>query len=1077
MVFEKRALVKDIKPLSSTSARVEDLIGSANARKWCRSVGLADIGRLERNLEQRGISVYALQALDPVDVEHCSPEWVSLLDPLLSVLDHEEPLRLEIDSTTELMGHVLEYLSSRIGVLARNRLAWGGASVISGNAIDDVVRYLAESSRDIMWQVVQLEVELLVARARRSRTSICEIGASWWRDLSRHYPVLFRYLSVTLQKWLLGTRSLFRRLQDDYEMLNDLSGPPAIRQVESISAPLSDPHDGHLAVRELRFTTGVSWFYKPRDLRSDTLHQFLLEWVKAEGGPDTSIRPTIILRGSYGWMRGVPRTSCLNAEEVERYYRRMGMHLCIAHVFNMRDLHHENVVASGEYPVVVDGETFLTPEVLASSSIDDGSGMAAGDREFWHNSVFRTSMLPRWTSDERGKTDYAAAIQVLVQGDANAANPNGSDCACRMTGGNDALPRLNGSAIGAENFVDVIVSGFRTMADFLMKKREDLLGLDTFWAGAQAASARVIFRTTSVYWKLRKSLLHPSNLSSGLDASIRVECLLRDRVPEPGTVYWSILEEEQRMLLDLDIPLFSAAALIERSRDLSCEMSPIFKEPHCTSIRRRISDLRPAEVEKQQVLIQMALLSDKHAFGLWKSRPRENQPDFNEGVASDYSAGLRAARASELFQSIEYLRTEALADCEEAVWASAIYGENATPGWIGRVFNSDVDAWRVTPLGPGLFDGVTGILVFLASASLFSKTQNSDRNRAIVGVAREMLEVYRENRAKRMRSGLGFGIGSTLWGLTAVRKLMSDANLNQAVDELLDCLEIEEIISMTTADDALMGLSGFLMALISVDVRQSIDLERTIDRCWARLIAAADACVSQQSARPFQGGHFGMAHGLAGIALALIRAAGFIGDSGRREKALQYYRYLGSQHKLWLDLPREHQAHTFRGIGPLSWCNGLIGSAASMLSAYKLWADPEILDSVLPILDQISSWPLLNNDTLCCGNCGRIALLQLAASTLRNESYSEMANTLKGTMLARTQTKTGFRLNVPVEFTNPTLYQGLCGVGQTLSANTASSLLTWDLEEFLIYSQESMTQHQLIDDCISSNRGNSLESD
>jgi lantibiotic modifying enzyme len=48
---------------------------------------------------------------------------------------------------------------------------------------------------------------------------------------------------------------------------------------------------------------------------------------------------------------------CQNQEEIKRYYQRAGQLLCLLYVLGANDCHNENLIACGEYPVLVDLET------------------------------------------------------------------------------------------------------------------------------------------------------------------------------------------------------------------------------------------------------------------------------------------------------------------------------------------------------------------------------------------------------------------------------------------------------------------------------------------------------------------------------------------------------------------------------------------------------------------------------------------------------------------------------------------------------------------------------------------------
>ena len=51
--------------------------------------------------------------------------------------------------------------------------------------------------------------------------------------------------------------------------------------------------------------------------------------------------------------------SCKTEEQLKRYYIRLGEQLFLAYLLGTKDLHYENIVASGEYPMLIDLENLV----------------------------------------------------------------------------------------------------------------------------------------------------------------------------------------------------------------------------------------------------------------------------------------------------------------------------------------------------------------------------------------------------------------------------------------------------------------------------------------------------------------------------------------------------------------------------------------------------------------------------------------------------------------------------------------------------------------------------------------------
>src|SRR5205085_2433516 len=95
----------------------------------------------------------------------------------------------------------------------------------------------------------------------------------------------------------------------------------------------------------------------------------------------------IIDRCSYGWSEFVAHRVCSSRSEVERFYHRLGGYLALFYVTKARDMHFENMIAAGEFPVPVDLETLF--DNVVSVEKDDPAINA------YQLSVMQVMLLPQ----------------------------------------------------------------------------------------------------------------------------------------------------------------------------------------------------------------------------------------------------------------------------------------------------------------------------------------------------------------------------------------------------------------------------------------------------------------------------------------------------------------------------------------------------------------------------------------------------------------------------------------------------------------------------------------------------------
>ena len=167
----------------------------------------------------------------------------------------------------------------------------------------------------------------------------------------------------------------------------------------NIESGLSDPHRGRRGVMALTFEDGVKVMYKPREVSTEAAFVRLLDWCNAHDAPLRFKSHRILARTGYGWAEHVAHEPC-PPHQVLRFYKRAGMLLCVLYVVGATDCHAENIVASDEYPVLIDMETIMQPDPPS-----------LGGDSFTFDSVLRTGLLPRLEC-HRG-TSYLADVSGL----------------------------------------------------------------------------------------------------------------------------------------------------------------------------------------------------------------------------------------------------------------------------------------------------------------------------------------------------------------------------------------------------------------------------------------------------------------------------------------------------------------------------------------------------------------------------------------------------------------------------------------------------------------------------------------
>ena len=199
------------------------------------------------------------------------------------------------------------------------------------------------------------------------------------------------------------TPSSSERLEADIPELERVFGDDGeeLGNVVELKPSLSDPHRGRRSVVALTFASGRKLVYKPKDMGTEAAYHRLLAWLNERGAPLPFKVLEVLDRSTHGWVEFVEHLPCRDHDEARRYYERAGMLLCLFYVLEGTDCHYENIIASGEYPVLIDTETLMHHRARAVVPEDENAQTEAFE-QIGH-SVLRTGLLPRWelSADER----------------------------------------------------------------------------------------------------------------------------------------------------------------------------------------------------------------------------------------------------------------------------------------------------------------------------------------------------------------------------------------------------------------------------------------------------------------------------------------------------------------------------------------------------------------------------------------------------------------------------------------------------------------------------------------------------
>jgi lantibiotic modifying enzyme len=639
------------------------------------------------------------------------------------------------------------------------------------------------------------------------------------------YPLLLKLLGVVADQWLGMVHRLDDRIETDRSALartfNDGSALGRIADVETLS---DDPHGEGEIVLRVAFENDCTVVYKPRSVAGESAFGEVLDWTNARAEiPDLHV-PAVFDREEYGWMEFTPHGACDSLKAVARYYERMGGLTALAFVLGSTDLHHDNIVAMGEHPVIVDGETILSPRVGSSNK-----PISPAMDSLLEDSVLDTVLIPFGKDGDGSSNDLTTnGLSELTDEEHRQKLPNfrhpntdamdlGFDKAYRFDGQN--LPRLDGEVQEASDFLAELKRGFRAVTDAVLADREAFLAPSGPLSAFEGSDVRYLLRPTGHY---------ASKLRSGVDQSLALESLYTIFVPRDdgdsgdgdsdsggddadsgdhdddsghdagdGDL-WKLVATEIETLRRLTIPRFTVPATGRELKDgRGTRLGTTVAESPVDHARRRVADLDDHWVETQLRLVELAFT------GSTVSDPVSAPSDAN----ADSLARAGSARA------VVSTVVELLDD------AATRYPDGSLR-WAELARSSPEGQFLVREPNPGLYEGYAGVGLFLAAvAAVRDDDQLADRSRRVLESARSAFESAETTANGEAPADLSIGgitgRGSVAYGLLTAGRLLGDDDLVESAKRVASRTTRNEV----TADaklDVMAGSAGELLGQLAV---------------------------------------------------------------------------------------------------------------------------------------------------------------------------------------------------------------------------------------------------------------------
>ncbi len=827
-------------------------------------------------------------------------------------------------------------------------------------------------------------------------------------EVLEQYPVLAHQAVQRLELWLAACTELLQRLAADAEAI--ANGNP-IGKVRDVQGAISDLHRGGRSVFILGFESGFQIVYKPKSLALEAAFQRLLGWLNARGFQPAFREMRVLDRGDYGWVEMIRTGPCPDEAALLRFFERQGGYLALLYALDGTDFHHENLLASGEHPMLIDLETLFQPWLNTKDLHDVESTPGAPLRA----NVLRANLLPeRWYGDkDNAGVDLSGLTAIdgqLTPAPMLATTDEGLDTMrmerrrMRIPAGDNRARVENGPELAAHELAAPIEAGFRRMYALLADHREELIAELQAFADCEM---RILFRTTMSYGTVQLESLHPHALGNALE---------RDRLFD--TLWTSILRRPYLRVLaaaeaeDLhrgDIPMFLSRP---GTRDVfhwsGRRYADFFEQSGLERAADRIRGLSARDLERQVALIRDTFDAVRIS-GPGVPRPSYDLVRRAERPSADELLALACDVADRVVE-------RAFENDAQAHWMMLDYRE---PG-----------GWTVVPAHPDLWLGLPGIAFFLGHLGAATGEPRYTE------VARKALFAQRQQLAldaKLTAVGAFNGWGGVIYVLAHLGRLWQD-------DALLDEAEgyargLRPLIDGDEMCDVIAGSAGCTFSLLALSrTRSSAWLDELLVACGERLLGKAEALPPHSKGWriPLAGDRMlaGISHGAAGIALALLRLYGRTGEARFRDAALGGIAFERSvfdeSEQNWPDLRAGAEGVDGKSAHFMwAWCHGAPGIGLARIAGLPWLDDAEVRSEIDVAVRSTIEQGFGENHSICHGDLGNLELLFAAGR--EDEAWSIAAGIIDNIR------GSGWLGGLPGNIETPGLMAGLSGIGYGLA--------------------------------------------
>lgn len=825
------------------------------------------------------------------------------------------------------------------------------------------------------------------------------------KQLMERYPVLCR----CVEERIAYSVNFYKEIIDNFKKDKITIAEKIIKTekdiyITAIKSKYSDVHKCGRQVVKIQINDKDEILYKPHAMENEKKFGELLEWL-SNGLEMEQLKYSFLSYKDHSWCSIVKYKDCQSKKEMSRYYQRLGMQLFLAYFLGTHDLHCENIIASGEYPVLIDLETLIN-----ISYIENRETVEAEMSYRLAHSVLCTGLLPVYTWNKGGKgidtsgmsggagERYPFKIPFIVESETSEMHivydyPKAKS--------NQNLARLRGRLCNPIEYEEELIEGFveayRYVLTNLKEFREKIESLECL-------KSRFLAMHTQRYSMALSSSYHPSLLQDGAERELFLMSMWKGR----EECERELVENEILSLLQGDIPYYEYYL---NSKNLysgmGADMGERLAKKPITTLLEKIDDLSETDMNIQQNFIRIALEL------MPENRKKcENKAYYvKDNICTTVSENYKNIVDTSVMQLVKRI-------FNEAIWNR----DRNEVNWYQIKLSSEKNmTWDLGTMDMYLYSGLAGMLLLFYDMKFRIEKQKSEE---IYGVLRKMLFLYTDqcvqsvDNVQSKKTGAYEGESSIIFAYLILYEKSQDLEYLEYAKK--HAKVVGQLLDKDERYDMLSGNAGAAYVFLKL-------YDCTENKYYLEQAEHAIGILLQHAERQERGIGWritrelppmsGMAHGNAGILMPVIRLWKETGKKEYEELAEEIWEYENSLYdqriENWHDVRSEDIKK--EECGAVAWCHGAGGVLISRLYCNELVNDEKwkkrLENDIHRAYKKLKHYWKRDSWSLCHGICGNLWILEKCERNCSSKWKEYMAD---------------FKM-LPQELVNPGLMNGYGG--------------------------------------------------